>query len=419
MSEKQKINLYESERKQLYSVAEELDLKKGIIEMLSVPVRELTVRFPVKMDDGSIKMFTGYRVQHSIARGPAKGGIRYHPEVSLDDVRALAMLMTWKCAVVGIPYSGAKGGVICDPKNMSEGELERLTRRFTSEIGIIIGPEKDIPAPDMNTNQQTMAWIMDTYSMNKGYAVPGVVTGKPIDIGGSEGRLEATGRGCVITIREAAKRIGIPLNGASVAIQGYGNVGSVVARIARIWYGAKVIAISDSKGGIYNKNGLDPNKVLEHKTKTKSVINFPNSENISNEDLLELDCDILIPAAMENQITKKNADNIKAKLIGEGANGPITPEADEILYNNGIVVIPDILANAGGVTVSYFEWVQDINVQFWTEDEVNRKLEEIMVKSFNDVWNLSKKENISLRKACYKIAVKRVADAIMLRGIYP
>jgi len=418
MSENQNANPYENAKHQLDLVADKIGMKKGVREMLKYPARELTVNFPVQLNGKDIEIFTGYRVQHNSARGPCKGGIRYHPDVTLDEVRALAMWMTWKCAVVNIPYGGAKGGVICNPKEMSQAELEGLTRRFTSEIGIIIGPEKDIPAPDVYTNPQIMAWMMDTYSMNKGYVVPGVVTGKPISIGGSEGRNEATARGCVFTIREALKHLKMDPKKASVAVQGYGNAGSIAARLIHE-LGCTVIAVSDSKGGAYNADGIDPIKILEHKRKTGTVKGFGNTESISNRELLELPCDILIPAALEGQITKKNADNIKTKIIGEAANGPTSPEADKILYENGIMMIPDILANAGGVTVSYFEWAQDLQSLFWTEQQVNEKLEGVMVRSFYDVLGIAKKENVGMRMAAYILGVKRVIEAIMLRGIFP
>ena len=341
-------------------------------------------------------------MQHSIARGPCKGGIRYHPDVTLDEVRALATWMTMKCAVLNLPFGGAKGGVICNPKEMSKEELERLTRRYTSEISMIIGPERDIPAPDVYTNSQVMAWIMDTYSMNKGYSTLGVVTGKPLGLGGSKGRKEATARGCVFTIREAAEKMRIDLKKATAAIQGYGNAGSIAAKLLHEM-GVKVIAVSDSKGGILNENGINPVDVLKHKEKTGSVINHPRCKNITNEELLELECDILVPAALENVITSKNAHNIKAKIITEAANGPTTPEADKILNKKGVFIIPDILANAGGVTVSYFEWVQDLQAHFWTEDEVNAKLENCMVESFNDVYEIHEKENVDIRMAAYML----------------
>jgi len=413
-----KENPFETAKQQIDIAAKKLNLDKDIVEWIKTPRRELIVNFPVKMDDGSIKIFTGYRVQHSIARGPCKGGIRYHPDVTLDEVRALATWMTMRCAVLNLPFGGAKGGVICNPKEMSKEELERLTRRYTSEISMIIGPERDIPAPDVYTNSQVMAWIMDTYSMNKGYSTLGVVTGKPLGLGGSKGRKEATARGCVFTIREAAKKMGIDLKKATAAIQGYGNAGSIAAKLLHEM-GVKVIAVSDSKGGILNENGINPVDVLKHKEKTGSVINHPRCKNITNEELLELECDILVPAALENVITSKNAHNIKAKIIAEAANGPTTPEADKILNKKGVFIIPDILANAGGVTVSYFEWVQDLQAHFWTEDEVNAKLENCMVESFNDVYEIHEKENVDMRMAAYMLALTRVADAIKTRGVFP
>jgi glutamate dehydrogenase (NAD(P)+) len=371
------------------------------------------------MDDGSIKMFEGYRVHHNVDRGPSKGGIRYHPNVTIDEVKALAMWMTWKCAVVNVPFGGAKGGVICDPHKMSMGEIERLTRRYTTEISFFIGPEKDIPAPDVNTNPQIMAWIMDTYSMNIGYSVPHVVTGKPLEIGGSEGRVEATARGCIFTILKTCKFLGLPINKARVVIQGYGNAGYNVAKLI-VEEGARVIAISDSKGGIYNEEGLNPEEVIRHKRETGSVIDFPKARNITNEELLELDCEILVPAALENQIHENNAHKIKAKIIAEAANGPTTPEADKILFSRGIFVIPDILANAGGVTVSYFEWVQDLQAFFWKEEDVNLKLKEVIESSFYNVLEIFKREkDIDMRTAAYMLAIGRVARAVQLRGLYP
>jgi len=443
-----KINPFKNAQQQLNNVAKRLQLKKGIHELLKCPLRELTINFPVRMDSGDIKIFTGYRVQHNDARGPCKGGIRYHPDVSLDEIRALAMWMTWKCAVVNIPFGGAKGGVICNPKEMSQAELERLTRRFTAELSIIIGPEKDIPAPDVYTNAQTMAWIMDTYSMNKGYSVPGVVTGKPVHIGGSLGRREATARGCLFTIREALKHMdykvispekwrkeceigelgedicdgdlgtGYRFDNATMAIQGFGNVGAISAELLSK-KGAKIIAVSDSKGGILNKDGLNIDKVLEHKAKTGSVVGFDGADKLGPKEILEVECDVLVPAALENQITDENADNIKAKVVVEAANGPTTPEADKILYDKKIFLIPDILANAGGVTVSYFEWVQGLQQFFWSEREVNVKLKEIMVKAFHEVLDICKKDEVDMRTGAYLLAVNRVADAIMHRGIFP
>ena len=411
-------NPYEIAQRQFDNAAKYLDLKAGIKAKLRLPKRELTVNFPAKMDDGSIQMFTGHRVQHSVARGPTKGGIRYHPDVTLDEVRALAMWMTWKCAVVGIPYGGAKGGVVCNPKVMSQRELECLTRRFTSEIALLIGPESDIPAPDVNTTAQTMAWIMDTYSMTKGYSVPAVVTGKPIEIGGSLGRREATGRGVMFTTRDALKHLGMPIEGARVAVQGFGNVGGIGAQLLQE-LGCTVIAVSDSRGGIYNSNGLNVVDVMRHKAETGMVAGYPGTDKITNEELLELDCDVLVPAALENEITRENADRIKARVISEGANGPTTPEADAILFDKGIFVIPDILANAGGVTVSYFEWVQGLQSFFWSEEEVNENLEKIMVKAFQDVLTISQQKKVDMRIAAYILAIDRVATATMLRGIYP
>ena len=413
------MNPFETAKKQIDIVADILHLNGGVREVLKSPKRELTVNFPVRMDDGSFRVFTGYRVQYSMARGPTKGGIRYHPQVSLDEVRALAAWMTWKCAVVNIPYGGAKGGIICDPKHMSSGELERLTRRFTSEISPIIGPEIDIPAPDVYTDSQTMAWIMDTFSMQKGFSVPGVVTGKPISLGGSEGRGEATGRGCAYVIREAAKEIGIKMKGASVAVQGFGNAGSVAANILHDEQGAKIIAVSDSRGGIINPDGLNPHEVEAHKKKTGSVLGFPGAKQISNEELLETKCDVLVPAALENQLTAKNADKVQARMVAEAANGPTLPEADTIFFQKGITVLPDILANAGGVTVSYFEWAQDLQGFFWTLDEVNQRLERVMTRSYLDTRKLAKEHKIHNRSAAYVLAIQRVVDAIRIRGFYP
>jgi glutamate dehydrogenase (NAD(P)+) len=398
--------------------ADVLDLSSGLREVLRVPKRELTVNFPVKLDDGSIKVFTGYRIHHNAARGPTKGGIRYHPDTNLDEVRALAMWMTWKCAVVNIPYGGAKGGVACDPKQMSFKELERLTRRYTTEIAILLGPDRDIPAPDVGTTPQVMAWIMDTFSMHHGYTIPAVVTGKPINIGGSLGRNSATARGTTIVIGEAARQIGLNLTGAKVVIQGYGNAGSIAAQLLHD-LGALVVAVSDSRGGIYNPGGLDPTAVLGYKGDTGSVVGFPEAERLSNAELLELPCDILIPAALENQITSTNASRIKARIIAEAANGPTTPEADTILFDRGILVLPDVLANAGGVTVSYFEWVQDLQDFFWTEREVNEKLDRVMVASYENVRAIAEQRKVHMRTAAYLLAVQRVAEATLTRGIYP
>ena len=380
--------------------------------------RELIVRFPVRMDNGEVKVFTGYRVLHNDTRGPGKGGIRYHPDVTLDEVRALAALMTLKTAVVNIPYGGAKGAVVCNPKTLSQNELERLTRRYTAEINNFIGPETDIPAPDVGTNPQIMAWIMDTYSMGKGHSVPAVVTGKPIEIGGSKGRFEATGRGCVITALLAAKHFEINAEGATVAVQGAGNVGVTTANLLSR-EGCHIIAISDSKGGVYNPKGLEIDRVFAHKRESGSVIGFKDAETITNAELLELQCDILVPAAMEDQLTKANADSVKAKIIVEGANAPTTPEADSILGDNSIVVVPDILANAGGVVVSYLEWVQGLQSFFWDEAEVNAYLQKIMTDAFARVSEISQHEKVDMRTAAFILALQRLSCAMTMRGIFP
>ncbi len=416
---KESLNPFEVAQEQIDRAGAKLNLDPGLLSLLKHPKRELTVNFPVRMDDGSIKIFTGYRVQYNDARGPFKGGIRYHWNVSIDEVRALACWMTWKCAVMDIPYGGAKGGIICNPKEMSKGENERMTRRYASEISIIIGPERDIPAPDVYTDGQTMSWIMDTISMNKGFTVSGVVTGKPIPIGGSLGRDEATARGAVYATREAAKRTKLNLKGATVAVQGFGNAGYHYARLMQDEYGAKIVAVSDSKGGIYSEKGFDPKEVLKHKEKTGSVIGFPGTKKITNQELLELAVDILSPAALENQITSENAGRIKAKISAECANGPTTPEADDILYKNGVLVIPDILANGGGVTVSYFEWVQDLANFFWTKPEVDQKLEGVMVRAFDAVWKMHEDKKCDMRQAAYMVAINRVAEAYKWRGIFP
>jgi len=410
----------EMARKQVDLVAKYFDVDPGILERLKSTKRELTVHFPVKMDDGSVRVFTGYRVQHNDTRGPFKGGIRYHPEVDLDEVRALAMWMTWKSAVVNIPFGGAKGGVQCNPKELSQGEVERLTRRFTWEISIAIGPEVDIPAPDVYTNPQVMAWIMDTYSTFKGYAVPGVVTGKPLELGGSVGRYEATGKGVVITTLKACEYLNIPIEGARVVIQGCGNVGSIAAQYFDK-AGAKVIAISDSKGGLYNEKGLDIKAALDCKKRYACLLQeeVSGTEVITNKELLELDCDILVPAALEGVITRENAPRIKAKILVEGANGPTTPEADEILAEKGIFVVPDILANAGGVVVSYFEWVQNLQELLWSEEEVATRLENILKRSFDEVVTIHEEKKVTMRMAAYILGVGRVLKAHLLRGIYP
>jgi len=398
--------------------AEYLKLDPGLRQVLRSPKRILEVSVPTKMDNGQVKVFTGFRVQHNVARGPAKGGIRYHPNVTLDEVKALAAWMTWKTATVNLPYGGAKGGVICDPKRMSKGELERMTRRFAFEILPLIGPEEDIPAPDVYTDSQTMAWIMDTYSMTKGYSALGVVTGKPVSLGGSEGRNEATARGCLVVCEEACKIKKMNLRGASVAIQGFGNAGSVAARLFTEKK-ARVIAISDSRGGVFNSRGIDPLKAVRYKERSGTVVGMPGTSRISNDDLLTMKCDILIPAALENAITLNNADQIKAKIVAEAANGPTTPHADEVLARRGIMLLPDILANAGGVTVSYFEWVQDLQGFFWAEGEVNAKLESVMRRAFQEVHDTMRKHRTHMRTGAYLLAVGRVAEATLVRGLFP
>jgi glutamate dehydrogenase (NAD(P)+) len=397
--------------------AQKLGLDPGLYKVLREPVRETKVSIPIAMDDGRIEVFIGYRVLHNIARGPGKGGIRYDKNVSLDEVRALAAWMTWKCAVVNIPFGGAKGGVICDPASLSRGELERITRRYTAELMDQFGPEKDVPAPDMGTNPQTMAWVMDTYSMHARHTVTSVVTGKPLSLGGSRGRVEATGRGLMLICREAAPLKGLTLSGSRIAIQGFGNVGSIAARMCHA-QGAKVIAVSDISGGIYDTKGLDLPAVLAHYEKSRTFDGYTQAERISNAELLQLETDILIPAANENQIRGKNAANIRAKIIVEGANGPTTQRADDILNKKDVLIVPDILANAGGVTVSYFEWVQDRAGFFWRETEVNERLEDIMVQSFQDVAEMARKYNVSFRIAAYMLGISRVAHDTMVRGLY-
>ena len=412
------LNPYHMAVQQFEAAADRLNLSEDMREILRQPKRELTVNFPVRLDDGRIKTFTGYRVQHNVNRGPAKGGIRYGPDVTLDEVKALAMWMTWKCAVVSIPFGGAKGGVICDPKNMSPSELERLTRRFATEISIVIGPHSDIPAPDVNTNSQVMAWIMDTYSMHEGYSIPAVVTGKPLSIGGSEGRNDATATGVLFVTRQAAKRIGMPLRGARVSIQGYGNAGSIAARLFHN-EGCKVVAVSDTRGGIYNESGLDPSSVLRYKQERGSVVGFPGAQAVRVSDVLEVPCDILVPAATEGVITAENADRVQARIVSEAANGPTTPEADKILFERGTLVIPDILANAGGVTVSYFEWVQDLQSFFWGVEEITAKLEVIMNGAFAAVAEKADQFSCDMRLAANMLAISRVGEATQIRGIYP
>ncbi|MFN2387101.1 MAG: Glu/Leu/Phe/Val dehydrogenase [Thermoanaerobaculia bacterium] len=397
--------------------AQKLGLDPGLYKVLREPVRETKVSIPIAMDDGRIEVFIGYRVLHNIARGPGKGGIRFDKNVNLDEVRALAAWMTWKCAVVNIPFGGAKGGVICDPAVLSRSELEKITRRYTAELMDQFGPEKDVPAPDMGTNPQTMAWVMDTYSMHARHTVTAVVTGKPLSLGGSRGRVEATGRGLMLIAREAAPLRGLTLPTSRVVVQGFGNVGSIASRMCHE-AGARVLAVSDINGGIYNPAGIDIPALLTHYERNRSFDGFPGAQKVSNAELLELDCDILIPAANENQIRGKNAGNIQAKIIVEGANGPTTQRADDILNARNILVVPDILANAGGVTVSYFEWVQDRAGFFWREQEVNERLEDIMCQSFNDVANMAKKYNVNFRIAAYMLGISRVAHDTMVRGLY-
>jgi len=411
-------NAYEVALENFDLAANALDLDNNVRAMIKYPERELAVSVPVRMDSGKIVRFQGYRVQHSTQRGPAKGGIRFHPNVTIDEVRALATWMTWKCAVVNIPYGGGKGGITCNPKDMSAGELERMTRRYASAILPIIGPEKDIPAPDVYTTPQIMAWIMDTYSMMKGYPVTGVVTGKPISLGGSLGRNEATGRGVFYTVRSSCEKLGVPLVGARTVVQGFGNAGSVAANLM-FEAGAKVIAVSDTKGGIFNAKGLDIPAVVAFKNRTGTVAGFPGAEKISDAELLAMECEVLIPAALENAITAANAGDVRARIVAEAANGPVTPEADRIFDQNCIFLIPDILCNAGGVTVSYFEWVQDENHLFWDENDVNAKLEKIMARSFNDVFEIHVSRHVNMRLAANMLGVGRVAEACRVRGLYP
>jgi len=417
LPEAKEANPFESMMSRFDRAAKLLDLNPDLYAVMRVPNRELKVYIPVRMDSGRIQVFEGFRVQHNFARGPAKGGIRYAPDVTIEEVRALAAWMTWKCAVVNVPFGGAKGGVICDPWQMSQGELERLTRRYASELIDIIGPEKDVPAPDMNTNEQTMAWIMDTYSMHARHTVTAVVTGKPIDLGGSRGRREATGRGILFVVNEAIKKFKMTPPTTRVVVQGSGNVGGIGAQLMHE-AGYKVVAISDMHGGIYDPAGLDIPAALEHLRATRSFEEYPGAERVTNAELLEIECDVLVPAATENQITSQNAERINCKVLAEGANGPTTAAADEILQRKGIFVIPDILANAGGVTVSYFEWVQDRMGYFWKEDVVNERLQDVMVASFNELVKFAEKHNVDTRTAAYMLAIDRVAYDTRMRGIY-
>ncbi|MBE0431263.1 MAG: Glu/Leu/Phe/Val dehydrogenase [Dehalococcoidia bacterium] len=408
---------FENVKKLINDICRRMNISETCRLRLTGCERELTVRFPVKMDDGQVGVFSGYRVMHNDTRGPAKGGIRYHPDVNLDEVRALAALMTLKTAVVNVPYGGAKGAVVCNPKELSQAELERLTRRYAAEIAVLIGPNLDIPAPDVGTNPQVMAWIMDTYSTMRGYS-PGVITGKPLEIGGSKGRFEATGRGCMISALLAAKHVGINAEGATVAVQGFGNVGATVAKLLAK-EGCLITAASDSRGGVYNPNGLDVESLVAHKAETDSVVGFRNAEPVTNAELLELPCDILVPAALEHQIVEANAPSVKARIVAEGANGPTTPGADKILYANGVFVAPDVLANAGGVIVSYLEWVQNLQVFCWEEAQVNGYLQSMMTNAFAEVLEISVLEKVDMRTAAYITALRRLATAMTARGIFP
>jgi glutamate dehydrogenase (NAD(P)+) len=405
-------------QRQFDAAADLLQLDAGIRAFLREAERQLIVDFPVKMDDGTIRMFEGYRVQHNLSRGPAKGGLRYHPDVTLNEVKALAMWMTWKCAAANLPFGGAKGGVVVDPKRLSQGELERLTRRYAAEIAILIGPERDIPAPDVNTTPQVMAWIMDTVSMSEGYSIPATVTGKPIPVGGSQGRNEATGRGVGVVALRACAKLGLEPAKSRVAVQGFGNAGSIAARLMAA-DGFAIHAVSDTGGAIFSDTPLPILEVIRHKERTGSVTGFPGARKITSAELLEAPVDILVPAALENQVTARNAGRIQAHLILEAANGPVTPDADAILARRGITVVPDIVANAGGVTVSYFEWVQDLQSFFWEEGEINKRLEQIMSGAFDAAWNASSEHGVPLRLGAYAVAVQRVAEATIVRGIYP
>lgn len=411
------ISVFGNVMKQFNAAAQKLNLDESILNFIKVPRRSTIVNLPVKMDDGKFKMFVGYRVQHSIARGPAKGGIRFHPDVNLDEVQALAAWMTWKCAVVNIPFGGGKGGIICEPNKMSEGELERLTRRYVADMIDLFGPDDDVPAPDVGTGPKTMAWFMDTYSMRENRSTPGVITGKPITLGGSLGRNEATGRGVMLSTREAAKFLKMDLSKATASVQGFGNVGSISAKLL-YELGVTFTHVSDAYGGLHNPNGIDITKLIKYAEKHKKIVGFPGAKSIKADKILYADVDILIPAALENQITEANADKIRAKIIAEGANGPVTPEADKILEKKDILVIPDILCNAGGVTVSYFEWVQNRIGYYWTEEEVNRRLEEKMVIAFDDVLKMAIENKTSLRIAAFMVGITRVVDVVQLRGIY-
>jgi glutamate dehydrogenase (NAD(P)+) len=410
------LNPLENAQAQFDEAAQLLEIDPGLIEIIKQPRRSTIVSLPIQMDDGSFRIFTGYRVQHSIVRGPAKGGIRYHPDVNLDEVRALAAWMTWKCAVVNIPFGGGKGGIACDPGKMSKGELERLTRRYAADLADLFGPDTDVPAPDVNTNEQTMAWFMDTYSMHARRTVPGVITGKPVRLGGSRGRREATGRGVQFCVREATEYLGMDITQCRVAVQGFGNVGSIGAELIN-QNGAKIVAASDVRGAIHNPAGMNMSQLLEHVKRTGSVVGFSGAQPLTTS-IIEYDCDILVPAALENQITHENAGKVKARIVAEGANGPTTHDADKILKERGIFVIPDILCNSGGVTVSYFEWVQNNQGFYWTEKEVNERLEQYMVKAFHDVLEIAEESKATMRVAAFMLAIRRVIEVVKLRGVY-
>ena len=411
-------NPFELAQRQLQLVADVFGISDDLVKVLGQCKKALSVSIPTRMDDESVEVFQGYRVTHNIARGPSKGGIRYHPDVTLDEVKALSMWMTWKCALMGIPFGGAKGGVVCDPKKLSRSELERMTRRFTSEIINEIGPERDIPAPDVGTDANVMAWIFDTYSMNKGHSVLGVVTGKPIMIGGSLGREEATARGALYCIRQAVQKKGVRLDGLTSVVQGFGNVGLHLSRFL-VEDGAKVVGLSDSSGGIHNPNGIDVAAAIAHKRETGALVGLRGTEEVTNDELVLLECELLAPCALEQVITSENAHKVQAKIICEGANGPVTPDADEILEDKGVLVLPDVLANAGGVVVSYFEWVQGLQEYFWKEAEVNAKLNDITTRAFNETWETQESRQTTTRLAAYGVAVQRVAEATTTRGLYP
>lgn len=412
------LNPFEIAQRQFDTAAERLGLEEGMREVLRTPKRQLIVSVPTLMDDGAVRVFDGFRVQHNVARGPAKGGVRFHPKVNLDSIKALASLMTWKCATMNLPYGGSMGGVACDPKKLSRGELERMTRRYASEIAVLIGPDHDIPGPDVATDAQIMAWIMDTYAMSRGRSVPGVVTGKPVELGGSFGRHEAAARGALLCIREACLAIRKPLRGATVAIQGYGNAGAALARLLH-GDGARVVAVSDSRGGAYSSRGLDPAQVQEHKRHAGSLVGFRGAERITNEELLETKCDVLVPAALEGQITLRNASRVRCRVLAEVANGPVTPGADRVLQDHGVFVVPDILCGGGGVTVSYFEWAQNQQGLSWDEAEVARQTEKFVKRAFQEVHEMAKRQRVDLRTGAYLLAVARVADAVRVRGLFP